>query len=147
MNKLNGWQRAWVVTAVVWAGVIMFCANLALPDSAAHMKELKNEALNEALVDQLDQDQRDHGITLSREELLAEIKRRESKDSPDFYVTLPVETAKAIDAKYDGPIRRYPHDLALYVVNFCAAWAFPLIVIYLLGLGIAWVRVGFKQRR
>jgi hypothetical protein len=35
--------------------------------------------------------------------------------------------------------------LALHVVNSMAFWAFPLIVIYLLGLWVAWIRAGFEQ--
>jgi hypothetical protein len=42
-------------------------------------------------------------------------------------------------------IKSYPHDLAVYAVNSAAVWAFPLIAIYLLGMGVAWIRAGFRK--
>jgi hypothetical protein len=42
-------------------------------------------------------------------------------------------------------IKQYPYDLALHIVHSAAVWAFPLIAIYLLGMGVAWTRVGFRK--
>ena len=76
MNKLNGWQRAWVVLAIMWAAfvVLVALASSFLPASPA-------------------------------QELSAHIN-----------ITL-------------------------------AFWAAPLIAIYLLGIGVAWVRAGFRQKK
>ncbi len=117
----------------------MFIASITSPNSPARIRELKNEEW----VDQCYQ----HGH-ISKDELrrhMAEDELLDKMRKHHLDTVLPIEVANAIDAKYDGLIRQYPHDLALHVVDSVAVWAFPLIAIYLLGLGIAWVRAGFRK--
>jgi hypothetical protein len=141
MNKLNGWQRVWIVTALVWAAVVVFFGSITSPDSPARIRELRNEEW----VDQCYQrghiskdELRRH---MAEDELLAKVRKGH------LDTVLPIEVGDAIDAKYDGLIRQYPHDLAIHVVHSAAVWAFPLIAIYLLGMGVAWIRAGFRTRK
>ena len=150
--NLNGWQRAWIVAAVIWAAIVMFVASFDAPNSPMRLKELKDEAT----VDQLLEDH----PRLSREELLKKLKdearlsreellAKQKGSVPEWDDSMSMEGFRAVNAKwakYDDLIKHYPHDIALYVVNSAAVWAAPLIVIYLLGLRIAWVRSGFKQK-
>lgn len=82
---------------------------------------------------------------LSKNEWLAKVKAPKPKDTFDPRTALPVDVADRINAECDSKIKQYPHVLAVHVVDSAAWWAGPLIAIYLLGVGIAWIRVGFRR--
>lgn len=137
MNRLNGWQRAWVVLGGVWAVFVGFLAVATLPDSPARLKEQQDNEWADHIYDH-------HYSTLSIDELRAEMRKPPKTDfNPDR--VLPVEEAEAIDAKYNKLITGYPRALAEYLSGWSGVWAFPLIMVYLFGAGIAWVRAGFRR--
>ena len=141
-NKLNGWQRAWVVTALIWAGVVVLFAGIISPASPERIRKMKDDEWVNALYEQ-----GGRNLRLSRDELLAKVNKPMPDDVADLDTVLPAGVADPIIAKYDALIKKYPHDLAVHIVNSAALWAFPLIVIYLLGLGAAWVRAGFRPKK
>jgi hypothetical protein len=124
INALNGWQRAWIVTGFMLAAVVLLFATITAPETPTHLKE-QQKALAFS--------PENHEVPISLDNLKAG-DRVYISDSQRF-------------EELSQKIKNYPHDLALHVVESAAVWAFTLITIYLLGMGVAWVRTGFRPRR
>jgi hypothetical protein len=61
---------------------------------------------------------------------------------------VPIEEYERDLARFrelNNKIDSYPHDLAMCVLFSLFVWALPLIAIYLLGMGAAWIRAGFRR--
>lgn len=131
INALNRWERAWFVLAVTWAVLVLAWSSLAAPQTPGQLNKERNALLGPGL---------DYPIGDPRRVAKA------AQDGTKLTVVGNVEVRD--EAKFEQlakQIETYPHDLAVYIIKATAVWAFPLIVIYLFGLGIAWVRVGFSK--
>jgi hypothetical protein len=131
INALKGWERAWFVLAVTWGVFVLVWSSLAHPQTPPQLNKERNALLGARL---------DYPIGDPRRVAKA------TQDGTKLTVVGNVEVRD--EAKFEQltkQIETYPHELAVYITNSAAVWAFPLIVVYLLGLGIAWVRVGFLK--
>jgi len=132
MAKLNGWERAWVVMAIIWGALVLAWSSLAPPKSP---REIRTE------ISTLLGDRHDYPIGDPRS---VEISRNGQKLTAAG--SIKVHDMARLE-ELDKKLKTYPHDLAAYIINSAAVWAFPLITIYLIGLGASWVRAVFLNKR
>ena len=118
IKKLNGWQRAWVVLAIVWAALVLLSGSP--PESPSRLKERQKEIPQGNATKHADASGQGYWVDVSDDDM-------------------------ARLEELDNKIKTYPHDIALYVIDYAAGWAGPLIAIYLLGMGVAWIRAGFRR--
>jgi hypothetical protein len=129
MQKLNGWQRVWVVLAILWAVPILFVASV---HTIRPLHQMKRE--------------RDAILAKKAQEIIAEKARLASgEETTDSHEVNGVWYPPAEDwevnekARLDELNRQIP-AYSPHVPEYVIAWALPLIAIYLLGTGVAWIR-------
>jgi len=130
LTNLSGWKRAWLVLAVTWGAVLLAWSSLAPPKSPREIRTEINARLG------------DH------EYPIGDPRRVETMRNGQKYTALrdfDVQELAKLEELHKK-LRIYPHDLASYIINSAAVWAFPLIMIYLFGVGVAWVRAGFLNK-
>jgi hypothetical protein len=123
MNKLNGWQRIWVVIAIMWAVPVLIGAILSAPETPHSLRKQQESLMF------TDETQKVH------------VDMDKLKKGDAVYVSDPSRWEKLFPR-----MKSYPRDLAVHVVVSSAVWASPLLAIYLLGIGIAWIRGGFSTK-
>jgi hypothetical protein len=133
MNNLGGWQRAWVVTVVIWGVLVMVGSSLDSPETPEQLRKEQSALLT---------NYKEYPIGDPRKNEEVVVNGQHLKRSGEFHLS-DSDMTRLNDLT--DRIKSYPHDLTSHIVNSAAVWAFPLIVVYLFGLSIAWVRAGFRQ--
>jgi len=141
LQRLNGWQRLFVVAAVLWLVPVGAVLVAQWPTKA----EITGQWVD-AYIEQIVQNTnelksystwqvRNAYRDISDEELL---KRLEQKYSS----SVPLER---IELNYRRRLDSLLMDQASTGLLGFAAWLLPLIAAYLLGMAIAWIRSGFER--
>jgi hypothetical protein len=126
LSSLNGWQRAWCVVASIWFLVVLALLANHFPD--ANIEKIYREQ---------------SGISPNTPEVIQEMFRCGSLDDH------PAEQAKC----RDGLAQDYESfdDNVLLSLQFkaiirgIAFWSVSSAALYLLGMGVAWIRKGFQS--
>ena len=133
---MNGWQRLWVLSSVIYLALVALVTLVTLPgkSSVDGVKVLRHLS--------------DHSLEVLAAAKNAQIRHEEDGGSV-YYEAEGLNPSEAAALKADsasaaaGALREMRlHSLGLAV----AAWIVPCIVIYAFGFGVAWVRRGFKRR-
>lgn len=152
-NKLNGWQRLWIVLAVVWATlVLLFIFNTAPTEKsikagwANAIVELgqKTNARNETPSQYR---QRAFGGR-SDEEIIrfGPLPTHEmDKDGFDPSRAVPADEFIAINSNYAAQLSVLPRVWSKTLVSGLLVWAIPLGALYLIGRASHWIYVGFRK--
>ncbi|MFN9130118.1 MAG: hypothetical protein ACK5V7_15000 [bacterium] len=171
-TKLNGWWRLWVVGAIVWTIIVASLATLMIPrtEMAPHSREFIN-ALSKHLQERIVQDkpweayastQKDDspakgGVAESRTFTWEEATQDATPvigvvaEFPNGHVMkfrpgLSDEEINEVGRAYAAEAEKSrSRDLMQLVLLAGAVAAVPCISAALLGLGIAWIRRGFKN--
>jgi hypothetical protein len=61
-------------------------------------------------------------------------------------LTRKIEKTKEIQIEYESDRTQYPQEVKQHCEHAVLLWTLPLIGVYLFGLGVAWVRTGFRQK-
>lgn len=149
-ERLNGWQRLWIVLAVVWLIGASAFAVMQFPTEQKWRAAWRLHTYER---------------TKELQQPVAEIEEHCRKSSSEANYIL--DFSKCMDASrlqyqnakthykdqtkwlYDEGERRVGEDLPreqLKTIGFSIAlWIVPLLALYALGLGVAWVRKGFSR--
>jgi len=127
-KKMNRWHSVWVTSALVYGALILRLGTKTWPantmprgDVARYLDaSLKSSFLNL-------RDPRSPGTTPSVDWILAELKRRNDRDSVDAVAVIERANERAKTAAREGAVT---HSLLL--------WILPSVTILALGHGIAW---------
>ena len=125
LNKLNGWQRLWVLATVLWLIVVAFFSITSAPRKFERAPLPPDSSLEE----QYSRQQTDVALSKPPTSLNAEGK---------------LFLAKAIRERAEIK-KMYVHDLCAHIFFSLLFWIIPVVFIYLFGFSIGWVLQGFKK--
>ena len=150
--KLGGWQRLWVLAAVVYllmvAGVTW--STWLAPASVVHeysfYSRLTPDARTRILNSQVKVENEQAFIQDARSAKDAELVEMPNGHVLVFRKDLPRADAEASAQAYWATVERTAYDKRLaHFAQAVAWWAIPLALIYALGLAARWTYRGFKQ--
>lgn len=146
--QLTGWQRLWVVATALWTAPVAWLAYETAPNA---------EDFRSRWASQLPDAPRPAIEALER---CRQQGKRAAADDPSLNpYLLFIECSKA-DTAYGISFRKLeqeyrdkaekeiteklPRDLAAHYFTHLAVWLVPALLVYLLGMSIAWVVRGFR---
>ena len=147
-SSLNGWQRLWVVGLVLWGVICAGTTFLLLPKTNPQL-------VHEWAEKKLELMKHYHGAG----ESTAEFKERMYGKSTDEEIThpppapwlkfdktraVPADELEAIDSRYEAAIASN-FSRGVVIGKALLIWLMPSSFIYILGIGIAWIRAGFSK--
>ena len=152
LDKFNGWQRLWLLCTVLWALPVVALTVMAFP--TVTVSEVNAQWAN-AKIDLI---RKYHGNgealagfrkrlygNASDEEITHPVKKHDGKFDPSTAV--PADEAQTLDAQYQARLTNLGDGSKFKAVAFgFLAWALPVIAIYLLGIAVRWVYVGFRRK-
>ena len=133
-NKLNGWQRLWVLVSIVLLIAFALFAYRDRPRSLGEFPATCNEIANR---------------------LMSEWEKNNFKtpktheESNYYYRTAPFK----METLYLYPEFRTCADKALlykqitFVIKVLSVWLATIVFIYVTGISVAWVRSGFRHKK
>lgn len=139
VKSLNGWQRIWCVVSLLWLlGVVGVTAcyfpnqensaNLYAPFSQMDRPELASKAIDCVYV------AKSHD---------AEKAKACQKEYTDMFMSGPSRDDRD---RYDAYVDNAIYDLrVLAVKNSTEECLIPLALLYILGMAVAWIRLGFRK--
>lgn len=158
-NKLNGWQRIFAILAVVWIipSVWMTYRNFPL-EQQIHVNA------NQVYADGMDarraqeEEVRRHCQSISGDDIFAFMRcmdinygtqglgfdeRRAATElrNAKFHNDL----RETIDRIIKNDLEQLPENQAWVVFQGLLIWVMPLLSVYALGLGVVWIKSGFKK--
>lgn len=138
LNKLNGWQRLWLLCAAIWVIPVVMFTYTAIP------KPTPSEILQDRSYINADAATKaatflkyignDPNYTSANEATKAAIRERFGIVESQSRTT----EAGAIDIQSKSRLK-------IIALGFLA-WVLPSVVIYLFGIAIRWVYVGFSKK-
>lgn len=139
-NKLNGWQRIWVMGVVLW-GISFAVFQIIVLQEGGDLEpreklELRRELaqIESRLTEPTDSSSPPSGLIL---------------DQPDRVIQ-PGETdqqrAREIQSRLDADQSLLRRQVAVIGLRF-SIWLAALLALYALGWAIAWLRRGFRGKR
>jgi hypothetical protein len=132
ISKLNGWQRAWVVFGIIWTMFVGGLVMLGFPENPEHKRDRVRAIYG--LHAPMPAEQVGNWVDAGTVPVTSELTRK-------------IEKTKEIESEYEADRTQYPQEVKQHCEQAVLWWTLPLILVYLLGLGIAWVRAGFRQKR
>ena len=151
-RSLNGWQRLWVVAAVIWAIIVVAdCATKLQGPTAAEVTAEWARAKVELF-------RKHHGADESYEEFRAKFygnaldeeivsPRGQSGGRFDPNRAVPADEMDVIDGQYRpllvGATQQSRGDVLLRALMI---WMIPAALLYLTGIIVQWVLAGFRQQ-
>jgi hypothetical protein len=130
INKLNGWQRAWVVFGIIWTIFLGGLVMLGFPENPEHKRDRVRAIYG--LHAPMSAEQVGNWVDAGTVPVTSELTRK-------------IEKTKEIESEYEADRTQYPQKVKQHCEQAVLWWTLPLIVVYLLGLGVAWVRAGFRK--
>jgi len=159
LNKLNGWQRIWAVAAVIWLIPSAWITFQNFPlEQQVH--EAATQMYMDAMHDRRERDQEiaNHCSSTSSGDALAYLNCRLINEGMQG---LSVDEREAARTQNDANFHKIIQEKKEYIVTTglkqllgnqvrvalqgLLIWGIPLLSSYALGLGIAWIRSGFKK--
>lgn len=151
LSKLNGWKRLWLFLAAIWlipVGVFTFAE---LP----HESESDIKARWATDIVNLQKHHHGGGESLAayRQRVYGNrsdediIRPPHTKgDHFDFSTAVPAEEIEKINRSYEAALQELERaHLSKTLLIAFFAWAVPLLILYVFGLGVHWVYIGFKN--
>ncbi len=132
-NELNGWQRMWVLSAVLWLIVVTIFSITSIPSKFELAPISPYASQTEKTV----------------RHLSAEIVDLTDKEVSKLIPTLTTEEKKLLaDVIAETKKIRNEHlrDVFVHICISLLFWTIPSILIYLFGFSVAWVLQGFKKK-
>jgi hypothetical protein len=160
MTRLNGWQRLWLASAVLYAGVIVAMIYLVDIDPQ-HAADVSRAQHTLHLLDHYD-GTREATLNLDERQALALAKAKVRRflregqgplsnaydtfvDNINSSLEIPVDFSAAY-LEYDRVLKEH-RSARLKVLGYgFLGWAGPVAILYLLGVVIAWIHRGFQGR-
>lgn len=155
--KLNGWQRLWVLLAVLHFIAVATIGVINFPDGTKLEAERANLALKlmvEQIVSFPDATPkiRDELLAVLKEKNGVERLRRETYGEMQDKALIASIRAKssgkldltALEKQEKLDAEQLRDDRAMHALQCLGWWLIPLIAIYLFGYGIGWVIKGFR---
>ena len=148
--RLNGWQRLWVVAAVLSlvATVAIVASSLReadqIEDIAFHAQRLANEI---TVVEIAGTGVVNFPNDLTKEEIAGHVKRGMSSSPPtvvaiaEELVTLRAKRAAALASAKNRLVRS--ENRSVWVIGI-GGWVAFVVTLYLFGWAVGWVRRGFR---
>ena len=150
--KLGGWQRLWVVSAVVYLVVVAGVAwsTWPAPASVTHAytfySRLPPEARTKILNSKVKIENEQAFIQDARTAKDAELVEMPNGHILVFRKDLPGAAAEASAQAYWAAVEHVAYEKRFaHIAQAIAWWAIPLALIYSLGLAARWTYRGFKQ--
>ena len=152
LNKLNGWQRLWLLCALLWAFTVVALTVIAFPivtvsEVNAQWANAKIDLIRkyhgngEALAEFR---KRLHG-NASDEEILHPVQKHDGRF--DLSTAVPADEALALDVQYQARLTNLGDRSKFKAVAFgFLAWALPVLGIYFLDIAVRWIYVGFRSK-
>lgn len=148
LNRLNGWQRLWLLLAVLWLPSVVFIAATFFPTEAQWRVEASIEEIK------LNQEKQ-----LKRDEIFAHCDNLGAKRLLDLDICLQAHRQQLDNLRPGHGLfaeslkgyveRRISEHLLSEQVEAAgkgvALWVVPIGLLYVLGMGVAWIRKGFKS--
>ena len=144
MGKLNGWQRLWIVVAVIYLVVVCVITFFLIPKEREIRRSWASDIIDvvkthdKSLQDQNTWEILDSYSDLSYEEIIKAIKKKHSTiDSTLDYIE--------IDKKYEDKLANLGWEqIKLASIGFLY-WLVPVILAYVMGLALGWIYRGFRE--
>ena len=151
LSKLNGWKRLWLLLAAIWTVPVAVFTFTELPNETE--SGIKSRWASEII----DLRRKYHGQgesmaayrqlkygNASDEEIIHPSGHPSGKF--DLSSAIPVAEAEQINQQYESKLAQLANKSPSKVVLIgFVVWLIPLVTIYVLGLAIYWVYVGFRR--
>ncbi|WP_303909447.1 hypothetical protein [Thiohalomonas denitrificans] len=151
-KNLGGWQRLWVVTAIVyligvgWVTWSSWPASASITHKQAYYSQLTPEAQTRILNAKVREEDEDAFIHDAQSVKNAELVEMPNGHVLVFRKSLPRGEAEAFAREYWTVVEHAAYKRRLVNVARAFAWWFiPLALIYVGGLAVRWVFRGFKE--
>lgn len=162
-RRLNGWQRLWLLIAVVWGAIVVLVSwSILAPETQGRIKaRWADEKVSaeweyfrqpgELLSDYRDrvfkhssQEEIINPRILSADEFNPEEAEIVTDEDYIQKVHAMMREHDRIDREYTSRLASAPADLWRGAVVSMMVWAVPMLLLYILGMAIGWVRRGFR---
>ena len=146
LQKLNGWQRLWLIAVAVWFAVCITIATLNFP-TRDKLQTAAIVAMNEMYqsLGEAAESQREH----CRRFISAE-DYRDGVPCMKMAGEAKQHYRKTVDEAVSRQYARIDHDLmatqAAAIAWGLALWMVPSVLLYGFGLALTWARAGFTKR-
>ena len=153
LNNLNGWQRLWLLCAVLWAIFVAVFTIQSIPTETE--SEIRTQWAN-AKIELI----RKHH---SSGESLAKLRQRLYGDASDEdiihptqnhsrifdpYTAVPDDESLAVDEMFESQLSRRQNLSIPRIFGFAfLAWLIPVAGLYFLGKMMHWVYIGFRDKK
>lgn len=149
--KLGGWQRLWIVIAVLYLFVVVWVAwsTLPSPSSLSHENALYSRlipvARDRILNTQVKVENEQAFIQDARTATDAELVEMPNGHTLVFRKGLPRVDVEASTKAYWATVKHVANEKRItHVAQALVWWAIPLVFIYALGQAARWIYSGFK---
>ena len=142
MRKLNGWQRLWIVVAVIYLVVVCVITSMFMAKDSEIKRSWASDIID--VVKTHDKSLQDlptwkmlnvyRSSDLSYEEIIKKVKE---KYSTFDYIE--------IDKKYEDKLASLGWERIKVASIGFLFWLVPVILAYLLGLAVGWIYRGFRE--
>jgi hypothetical protein len=151
--KLNGWQRLWVVVAVLWMLPVLVYVFALWPRAGAITKAQVYDRMTQEDGRRLDDYwpviAAEYGGTSSESRLhVVEPSVNVDGYSLEFSEgTTPEDMKRTTEGFHDGLRQALLRTRLSFTGLALTVWVVPVMMLYALGWGIAWVRRGFHHNK
>ena len=138
LDKLNGWQRLWLLSAAIWVVPVVIFTYTTAPETFTPSEMLKDQRYTNAdsatrAATFLKYIVSDPNYASANEATKAAIRQRFGIAESQLITT----EARAIDIQSKSPLKT--------IVFGVLAWVLPVVMIYFIGFAFRWVYVGFNR--
>jgi hypothetical protein len=139
IKNLNGWQRLWVLTSLIYLAFVIFIAVVDFPSSK------KGIVWDDEII---------KNLSAKTLEIIAKADKSSQKWNVDlnngYKVNVPVNTTEAdleyIAKDYNESIRKITNSKRMpFIGTMMFVWLIPCLAVYVLGLSLYWVYRGFRK--
>lgn len=163
LNRLNGWQRLWVLASVLYMIAVSVVVVAVFPTQAEVMERWRSEQIAEAQRRRLSEEEameclRSQGLVPNDDGVLPEEKESfdeffKSKGLSDEHGQLQrltyMQLALVVDTSVNKRNEEILASLGAVQLRLVAAavslWLVPCLALYALGWSIGWVSHGFRK--
>ena len=143
MSKLNGWQRLWVLVTLLWLFAVVAGSWTIFPTDERQVGSAR--ALNAEVRQLFNPNPAPSENCFQYNDLQALKDCTKAKLDQE---ALQWKRADEDEEKITERVDREGHEVqALFVAKAVAWWLIPALCVYLLGLGVWWVRRGFGGQK
>jgi hypothetical protein len=146
LERLNGWQRLWIVLSVIYLIVVVAFVIAVMPRASHYARSRLYNSIDTVgrYLERDDASFRYEGgwtmrtkyyADLSDEQVLAKLHDK-YKDKVDF---------DPVESEYRRKMNRRLLEQAQTFGIALLFWLIPVVALYILGVGVAWIIRGFRQ--